>query len=166
MGKHPIDRLIEAKEAKIALAEKAIGKLRIEISALRQAREAVAESGEVVSRPNGKAKSIEPRKGRSISDAWKRTLAAIGLKYAVGASLDEIARFAAAQGIELKRPTLRAQMSNYVKRDYLERTGDGNFSITQRGAILAGLEGPPEVSGTPAQTGAPENGDTGGSSSG
>ena len=149
-----IDPLIEAKRSKIASMERALEKLKIELAVLEQARVVVAAEPPARSKP--KANGPEPKKrGRSISEGWKRTLAAIALKGGDGATLNEIAGIAAAQGIELKRPTLRAQMSNYVKRGYLGRTGEGNFFIALRGLTVAGLQ---SVSGTPAQTGVPENG--------
>ena len=76
MARNPIDRLIEAKEAKIAHAERTIGKLKIEVAALREAREAVAETGGATPRGNGRAKSAsgERKRGRSISAQWKAVL--------------------------------------------------------------------------------------------
>lgn len=162
--KTPIDAMIEAKQSKIASMERAIAKLRIEVGALEQAREVVAAEPfptRSSSRANGTQES--KKRGRSLSEGWKRILAAIAHKGSNGASLDEIAMLCVANGIDLKRPTLRAQMSNYVKRGYLGRTGEGNFFIALRGLTVAGLQ---SVSGTPAQTGVPENGGLGGSSTG
>jgi hypothetical protein len=146
MAKNPIDRLIEAKEAKIASAERSIGKLKIEVAALREAREAVAESGGSTPHPNGKAKDVanERKKGRSISAQWKQVLTDIAHKGASGGvSLDELELLCIEHDIDLKRPTLRAQMSNYVKRGYLGRTGEGKFFIALHGLQVAGLETPP-----------------------
>jgi hypothetical protein len=169
MAKNPIDRLIEAKEAKIASAERSIGKLKIEVAALREARDAVAESARAVPRANGEAgetamdselmrlarslawreeDKAEPspdgrKKGRSISLQWKQVLSDIACKGDAGASLDEIELFCIERDIDLKRPTLRAQMSNYVKRGYLGRTGEGKFFITLHGVKVAGLATPP-----------------------
>lgn len=150
-----IDPMIESKRSKIASMERALEKLKIEVGALEQARVVVAaEPAPTRGRP--KANGIEGKKrGRSISEGWKRTLAAIAVKGSGGATLDQIAELAAAHGIELKRSTLRAQMSNYVKRGYLGRTGEGNFFIGLRGLTVAGLQ---KVSGTSAQTDVPENG--------
>jgi hypothetical protein len=144
MAKNPIDRLIEAKEAKIASAERSIGKLKIEVSALREAREAVAENGPTL-RMNVKMKaaSTERKKGRSISSQWKQVLTDIAHKGAAGVSLDELELLCIEHDIDLKRPTLRAQMSNYVKRGYLGRTGEGKFFIALQGLRVAGLETPP-----------------------
>ena len=142
MPKNPIDRLIEAKEAKIASAERTIGKFKIEIAALREAKQAVSTTIHAII-------NAPPRKRRSISEGWKRVLAAIALKGADGCGLDEISAICVVQNIDLKRPTLRAQMSNYVKRGYLGRTGKGHFFIALHGLQVAGLETPPntQVSG-------------------
>jgi hypothetical protein len=101
-----------------------------------------------------------------LSADWKAVLRAIAARRNDGASLDEIEGFCRQNSISIKRPTLRAQMSNYVKRGYLGRTGEGRFFIALHGLTVAGLQGPPEDSGTPAQTGVPENEVTGGSSNG
>jgi hypothetical protein len=156
-----IDPMIESKRSKIASMERALDKLRIEVAALEQARTVMAAEPAPTrrGRSNGIAASGK-RRGRSLSEGWKRVLAAIALKGADGASLDEISQFAVAQGIELKRATLRAQMSNYVKRTYLGRTGDGKFFIALNGLTVAGLQGPPngetQVSGSSRiETGTP-----------
>jgi hypothetical protein len=137
---NPIDRLIEAKEARIANAEKGIGKLKIEIAALREAREAMtgapAEGSNGVAAPRS---ATGNRKGRSLSAQWKQVLADIAKKGSEGADLDEIERFCRQRGIDLKRPTLRAQMSNYVKRAYLGRNENGKFFIALNGLTVAGL---------------------------
>jgi len=149
MAKDPIDRLIEAKEAKVASIERALEKLKIELSVLREARQAIAETATALSEPGAMEAAViaEPRRGRSISEGWKRVLAAIAHKGSDGASLDEIAMLCIANGIDLKRPTLRAQMSNYVKRGYLGRTGEGNFFIALHGLTVAGLQSPPKHEG-------------------
>ena len=158
----PIDRAIEAKLAKIANAERAISKLKIEVAALREVRDAVADVVEKSSeRIHAEASSQDRRKGRSLSAQWKQVLSDIAQHKNDGADLDQIERYCRQRGIDLKRPTLRAQMSNYVKRTYLGRTGDGKFFIAMNGLIVAGLM-PAGVSGTPAQTGAPENGEDAG----
>jgi hypothetical protein len=56
----------------------------------------------------------------------------------MGASADDIFAYCGAAGIELQRPTLRAQMSNYVARGYLKRTASGVFALTPEGAKVAG----------------------------
>jgi hypothetical protein len=183
--KHPIDRLIEAKETKIAHAERTIGKLKIEVAALREAREAVAESVGAARRPNGDAgetvgdtelmrlarslawreeDKAEPlpdgrKKGRSISAQWKQVLTDIAQKKSDGADLDEIEQFCRQRGIDLKRPTLRAQMSNYVKRTYLGRTGEGKFFIALNGLIVAGLMSGPNANTTVSGEGREEDRD-------
>lgn len=165
--KTPIDSLIEAKQSKIASMERALEKLKIEVGALEQARTVVAaEPAPTRGRPRANGVPTgEKRRGRSLSEGWKRVLAAIAFKGADGCGLDEISAICVAQNIDLKRPTLRAQMSNYVKRGYLGRTGKGHFFIALRGLQVAGLETPPNAqvsgesrkeTGTPAQTGAPE----------
>jgi hypothetical protein len=137
---NPIDRLIEAKEARIANAERGIGKLKIEIAALREAREAMSVPAEI---GNGTAAPKHPvgerRKGRSLSAEWKQVLSDIAKKGKEGADLDEIERFCRRRGIVLKRPTLRAQMSIYVKRAYLGRNANGKFFIALNGLTVAGL---------------------------
>jgi hypothetical protein len=138
--KTPIDSLIDAKRSKIASMERALEKLKIEVGALEQARTVVAAEpapSRGRSRTNGVATG--KRRGRSLSEGWKRVLAVIAQKGQDGASLDEIAAICAASNIELKRPTLRAQMSNYVKRTYLCRTERGNFAIALNGIHVAGL---------------------------
>lgn len=167
-GRNPIDGLIEAAEAKAASLERALAKLQIELATLRKARDAVAEGDTIELLPSGHDKPvvIEGKRGRSLSEGWKRVLAAIAHKgRSDGIGLDQIHALCLANDIEIKRPTLRAQMSNYVKRGYLGRTGQGNFFIALRGLEVAGLQRPPEVSGTPAQTSAPENGGVKGGSS-
>jgi hypothetical protein len=143
--KTPIDSLIEGKKAKIVSMERALEKLKIEVGALEQARTVVAAEPAPARRPRSNGTHEPKRRGRSISEGWKRTLAGIALKTSEGASLDEISQIAAAQGIELKRPTLRAQMSNYVKRGYLGRTGEGKFFIALRGLAIAGLQTRPNA---------------------
>jgi hypothetical protein len=172
MFKNPIDRLIEAKEAKIAAAERAIDKHKIELAVLREAREAVAlervenlTDRTTPSPANGDMLDTTPRKGRSISEGWKRVLASIAKKSSGGADLDEILKFCADHGIQLQRPTLRAQMSGYVKRGYLGRTGDGKFFLALQGNNLLLANGidvgkiPASAGegGAPALTGAPWN---------
>src|SRR5262249_34338263 len=112
MVKNPIDRLIEAKETKIATCERAIEKYKIEIAALRKAREAV--DNEYANPSTERTATDHPRKGRSLSAQWKEVLRAIGKMGENGADLDEVYEFCRQQNIELLRPTLRAQMSNYV----------------------------------------------------
>jgi len=140
MAKNPIDRLIEAKEAKIATAERSIGKLKIEIAALREARQAVTDGTKSTSIP---APALEPRRGRSLSAQWKQVLTDIAHVGAGGADLDNILLLCERHNIHLKRPTLRAQMSNYVKRGYLGRTGEGKFFIALDGLRVAGLQTSP-----------------------
>jgi hypothetical protein len=142
--KTPIDSLIETKRSKIASMERAVEKLKIEVGALENARTIIAaEPAPSRSRSRANGPTTNKKRGRSISEGWKQVLAAIALKGNTGASLDEIAEYAVAQNIELKRPTLRAQMSNYVKRTYLGRTPEGNFFIALNGLTVAGLQSPP-----------------------
>lgn len=153
--KHPIDPLIEAKRTALAKAERNIDKLKIEIATLEKARDATpVDKSTARSRrvPRSSATvngaSAEKRRGRSLSEAWKGVLFAIASKHSTGASLDEIARFCEVAGISLKRPTLRAQLSNYAKRGYVERARDGVFAITLEGMKLAGsAEGNKQISG-------------------
>jgi len=142
--KTPIDTLIESKRSKIASMERALEKLKIEVGALEQARTVVAAEPAPTRRPPTRSNGAEgtKRRGRSLSEGWKRVLAAIAHKGSGGASLDEISDLAVAQGIEIKRPTLRAQMSNYVTRGYLGRTGEGKFFIALHGLAVAGLTTP------------------------
>lgn len=168
IGENPIDRLIQANEAKIASLERTVEKLRIELVALRKAREAVAESdADTAEQPaNGHDTTpTEAKRGRSLSANWKAVLRGIEDKGGHGADLDDIERLCRRQGIEIQRSTLRAQVWGYVnRRHYLKRNVHGRFVLDNNGLEVSGLAG--KESGTPAQTGAPENGGvTGGSSS-
>lgn len=137
--KHPIDALIDAKVTKIEGFERSIAKLRIEVAALQQARTVLTENDSAPVSPK-KQNGAEPqkRRGRSISNAWKAVLASIAVHGSTGATLDHVEKFCEGAGISLKRPTLRAQMSNYVKAGYLERGSLGQFSTTLKGMQIAG----------------------------
>jgi hypothetical protein len=141
-----IDPMIEAKRSKIAATERMLEKLKIELAMLEQARVVVAAepapSSRSRPRTNGAATATGKKRGRSLSENWKRVLIAIASKGSSGATLDQIALFAAGQGIKPNRSALRAQMSNYVKGGYLGRTGEGNFFIALRGLSVAGLQAP------------------------
>ena len=89
------------------------------------------------------ANEYKKRRGRSISEGWKHVLATIAKSGNEGATLDEIFAWCGQFGIRLQRPTLRAQMSTYIKRGYLGRTGEGRFFIALHGLTVAGLMGPP-----------------------
>ncbi len=172
----PLDDMIGTTRAKIARLEKtrekvdwAIEKLKIELGAFETARKVVdeAEFGPTPSGcptpaqfregANGVVEFIEKRRGRSLSAQWKQVLTAIGKIGESGADLDQVYGLCRDNGIELKRPTLRAQMSNYVSRGYLGRTGEGRFFLTVAGLDVAGLIVPASAreSGAPALTGAP-----------
>jgi hypothetical protein len=140
--KHPLDILIEAKRAKIASAERTLEKARIELATLEEARAAVIDHPIKPAVARAKANGSHPkgRRGRSLSETWKKVLSRIGAKGNLGASTDDIFAYCGAEGIELKRPTLRAQMSNYVKRGYLVRTSSGVFTLTSEGAKIAEME--------------------------
>lgn len=161
-ARNPIDRLIEAKEAKLASLDRAADKLKIELSALREARQAVADETPAANGKTQSSQSNEPRRRRSISGEWKAVLIDLAQKGNGGADLDQIADMCKRHGIELLRPTLRAQMSNYVKRGYLGRTGEGNFFIALAGLEVAGLHKASgesrEEAGAPASTSAPVEG--------
>jgi hypothetical protein len=133
----PIDDLIDQQLQKMAVLENELEMLQIELVGLQKARAAIA--GEPLTELPSDSKTIvqfgpeERRRGRSLSDGWKRVLAAIAVVGDKGASLDEIFSFCGAEGIQLQRPTLRAQMSTYVKRGYVGRTGEGKFFIALHG---------------------------------
>jgi hypothetical protein len=136
----PIDHLIETKRNKIAAAERALDKLRIELTTLQQARDAfTADPGgkRPPSRSRSNGRHLEPRRRRGISDAWKRVLVCIDLKGTEGATTKEIAAFCAREGIEITRPSLRAQTFAYVKNGLLERVATGVFRLTTRGTEIA-----------------------------
>ena len=136
--KHPLDPMIEAKRASVARLERTLEKLRIQIATLEKAREVVIDQP-ARHKTNGAARApSEGRRGRSLSRTWKNVLGRIGTKGNLGASIDDVYAYCGAEGIELKRPTLRAQMSNYVKRGYLDRTSTGVFMLTHEGAKIAG----------------------------
>lgn len=145
--KHPLELYIEGKKAEKTAAVKAyeeadqlIEKLMIEIAALERAYSAIREAAEKPQRPkaSGGDSTATTKRGRSISESWKQVLFHISQKKQDGASIDEIYAFCKAEGIELKRPTLRAQMSNYVnKHGYLASTVRGRFEITPKGREIA-----------------------------
>lgn len=150
-----LDLYIDKKRAEKAAAVRAyeeadqlIEKLNIEITALEQARGAINAATQKPQRPkaeasavNGESAASETKRGRSLSEPWKKVLARIGAKGDWPATIDEIADYCVAEGIELKRPTLRAQMSNYVgKHGYLRRASEGMFLLTQKGAKVAGVK--------------------------
>jgi hypothetical protein len=174
--KDPIEALIDEKRAQINAAVKTledadqlIERLKIEIEALCQARGAINRAKQKPPRPqagafttgNGQDDVPEVKRGRSLSESWKKVLARIGAKGAFGASIDDIAAYCLAEDIKLKRPTLRAQMSNYVaKHGYLARPAEGVFTLTPEGAKIAGVkigtDGRQKEAGNPALTGFPE----------
>src|SRR5260221_7770539 len=116
--KHALDPLIDTKRTALARAERSVEKLRIELTTLEKARAATADTGPTKQslpryRPTRNATNgvtTGKRRGRSLSTPWKNVLARIGSKGNWGASVDDIAAFCAAEGVELKRATLRAQM--------------------------------------------------------
>jgi hypothetical protein len=173
--KTPIDALIDAKLEELAALDNSREILQIELNALMSARAAI--TGEVTleevtsgasSVRRGSSADSEKKRGRSLSDNWKQVLAAIGEKGPEGADLDQIFRFCGEHGIELQRPTLRAQMSGYVKRGYVSSNGNGRFFIAHLGACMVNQakadaqinghsKGKKEI-GTPALTGVPSKG--------
>jgi hypothetical protein len=136
--KTPIDAMIEEKKAEIDAMRRALDIMSIELRTLEEARRAV--TGEAppvrVLTADIDERVDHKRRGRSLSDAWKRVLTSIAEKGDGGADLDEIFGLCAEHGIQLQRPTLRAQMSTYVKRGYLGRTGGGKFFIALGGVKL------------------------------
>jgi hypothetical protein len=140
--------MIEAKKAAAAKIERNLDKLKIEIATLEKARaEWIATQGaqparrtREAARPNG-GPPAGKRRGRSLSTRWKNVLARIGRKGELGASIDDIDAFRTAEGITLERATLRAQLSNYVsKHGYLIRAATGVFTLTPKGAQIAGVK--------------------------
>jgi hypothetical protein len=157
----PLDLYIDKKKAEKAAAVRAyeeadqlIERLKIEIAALEQARGAINAAAQKPQRPKEASGFFmtsdsvsETKRGRSLSAPWKRVLAEIGLAGDDGASIDFIAEVCKNEGIKLKRPTLRAQMSNYVsKHGYLARPQKGVFTLTPKGAKVAGVQ---KEAGTP-----------------
>jgi hypothetical protein len=144
--KHPLARMIEEKRAAIAKIERNLERLKIEVATLEKARAAMADTPAKPNRMRAAAKAngdatAERRRGRSISAPWKRVLAEIGLAGQDGASIDYIADVCEQNGIQIKRPTLRAQMTNYVhKQGYLSRPTKGVFVLTPKGAKIAGVK--------------------------
>src|SRR5262245_59891936 len=143
--KHPIARMLEEKRAAIAKIERNLERLKIEVATLEKARAAMADTPAKPSRIRATAKAngdaTEKRRGRSISAPWKRVLSEIGLAGQDGASIDYIADVCDRNGIHIKRPTLRAQMVNYVsKQGYLARPSRGVFTLTPKGAKIAGVK--------------------------
>jgi hypothetical protein len=146
--KHPMEVYIEGKKAeqKAAVeayeaADQLIEKLGIEINALERAYSAIRAADEKPQRSKSTrkgGKNAPTKRGRSLSSGWKAVLVGLSVMGARGASLDEIASLCEKGGISLKRPTLRAQMSNYVKAGYLERVEFGRFSVTLAGLEVAG----------------------------
>jgi len=140
--KHPLARMIEEKRAAIAKIERNLERLKIEVATLEKARAAMADQpSRPDHRPKGNGASHGGRRrGRSLSSTWKNVLSRIGAKGVLGSSIDDVYAYCGAEGIELKRATLRAQMSNYVKRGYLDRAQTGVFTLTSEGAKIAGVK--------------------------
>jgi hypothetical protein len=147
--KHPMELYIEGKKAELQAAREAYEaadqlteKLAIEISALERAYWATKEATSPKPRrpkKEGQGSDAETKRGRSISEQWKKVLFHISQKPDGAATIDEIYSFCKREGIVLKRPTLRAQMSNYVnKHGYLASTMiRGRFEITKKGREMA-----------------------------
>jgi len=176
--KTPLDPMIEAKRAKIATAERALDKLKIELATLETARHQIVSDQGADREPKGVANGgAAQRRGRSMSAGWKSVLIRIAKTNSNnGVDLDQISDFCVQEGIKILRPTLRAQMSNYVKRGYLGRTGEGKFFLSLAGLRAAGLYqmaldqtfsgASRKEAGASVLSDAPENAGTGGSSSG
>ncbi len=146
---NPVAGLIAVKHAEIREAERALEKLRIELAALEQAHAAVSD----LTMGSRLLHGQKSRKGRSLSERWKRVLLTLRPYGEAGATSDEIAGVCAAEGIKIERHTLRSQMTNYVKRGYLERPRDGVFRLTSEGARAAGVQSWTGVENAPPEPG-------------
>lgn len=85
---------------------------------------------------NGK-KTASPRTGRTRtpSSDWLQIFQSVHALYDHDFGYDEIMEVGAMlENIDVKRPSLRTKMMNYVNEGYVERTGNGRFRITDTGA--------------------------------
>lgn len=151
---NPLDSLIAAKRAEVVDAERVLERLRIELTTLERAHAAVAETP-AQRRRNGRQRGKGSGRGRSLSEGWKTVLFSIASHGAAGATSDQIQGYCVAAGIKIERDTLRGQMSNYVKRGYLERPQDGVFRLTAKGAAAAGMKSWTGIAGAPPKGEAP-----------
>ena len=131
---NPVDGLVDAKRQAIAEAERALDRLHIELATLEQARNAVAP----LTKRRGVRQKGNGRRGRSLSEVWKKVLQAIGARGDAGATNDEVVAFCTASGITVQRHTLRSQLANYVRRGWLDRPNEGKVRLTPAGAKIAG----------------------------
>lgn len=144
---NPLDGLLAAKRKDVADAEQALAKLKIELATLEQAHAAAEPRGRRAARTKG-------RKGRPLSENWKRVLRAISSAKESGAKLDDIEKMCAAEGIKINRATMRGQLANYVNRGLVERVHEGFFRLTIEGARAAGMESWSGVENAPLTGGA------------
>ena len=119
-------------------------KLRSQLEAIdleiRVLQEANARIGGAPA-PLGKSRSGRAPRGesrdRALKGSWTLALRFIGK--AENVSLDDIMRWSDAEGIGIKRNTLRSQLSIYSERGWVERVSDGVYRLTASGAVKCGF---------------------------
>ena len=84
-----------------------------------------------------------------MSPLWREVIRmAAGSLTLAAIAYDEIIAMARKQGRQIKRTSLRAQLSNYVAAGWLARAGWGRVRVNPEGAVAAGFRWPSTTNGT------------------
>lgn len=126
MRKH--DASISDLEAALAKAKVARAITEAELSAYRDALHH--------SSPRGRSKRSTGTgsRNRPISESWKYVLLEMAERFPASVSLDELEGIAADLNLSLRRDSIRAQMSLYKGKGYIDNPAPGSYTITAEGA--------------------------------
>lgn len=126
MRKH--DASISDLEAALAEAKVARAITEAELSAYRDALHHSSPKG------RSKRSTVAGSRNRPISESWKYVLLEMAERFPASVSLDELEGIAANLKLSLRRDSIRAQMSLYKGKGYIDNPAPGSYTITAEGA--------------------------------
>lgn len=134
-----IDDLIARYTRKIQKAERDIELAQVKIQALEEAKALI--KGQDDAPATTVLQTNAGRRGRPMSTAWRDGLKFMARRPDRTASIDQLSHYMEQAGHEMRRNSLRAQLSIYTNsRGWLERAGDGLYRITNSGLAEIGFE--------------------------
>jgi hypothetical protein len=122
-----LDQIIADCELHIVEEKQKLMQLEAQLEAYLNAREAILET------LYNKRKIDTDNSSRSISTSWQQILAFIGGKGEAGASLGEINKFADESGLQIRRESIRSQLSIYNRKEILKRIGASQYQLSEFG---------------------------------
>ncbi len=127
-----INSLLSEREKSLTILKKKILEVKSEIRVLKQTK----ALNDIRTKQRLKPERVETR-GRKLDKKWKNVLQFIGRHD--GVSVDEVMEYIELNNYPISKPNLHVQLNSYFKKDWVRRTTQGTYDLTESGMKRSGF---------------------------